>query len=228
MPIGFTQVGGFSGVIGLGSVINNPTSLQFGPDGKLYVAEQDGTINVFTIAIQDGEYIAVDHEVLELPNGLGVVQGIQNHNDDGSLVSGQQPGGNTNNRQVTGIIVTGTEEEPVLYITSSDPRISANGEVGLDTNSGILTKVTYDSTTGEWDAVDLIRGLPRSEENHATNGMQLSADGSTLYMQVGGNTNNGAPSTFFSNTIEYTLSGTLLAIDLVALEQMPIKIDADG
>src|ERR671912_1198366 len=27
----------------------NPTSLQFGPDGRLYVAQQDGTIKAYTI-----------------------------------------------------------------------------------------------------------------------------------------------------------------------------------
>ncbi len=209
MAISFNQVGTFQGVNGQGGVISNPTSLQFGPDGRLYVSEQNGAVNAFTVTIENGQYIATAHEELSLSNGLGIVQGIQNHNDDGSL-SGQT------NRQVTGIVVGGTAENPVIYISSSDPRISSNGEVNLDTNSGIITRATWSGT--EWVQVDLVRGLPRSEENHATNGMVLSPDGETLYLAVGGNTNNGAPSAFFSYTGEYALSNTVLEIDLVDLD----------
>ena len=32
-----------------GESSNNPTSLQFGPDGRLYVAQQDGTIKAYTV-----------------------------------------------------------------------------------------------------------------------------------------------------------------------------------
>ena len=155
--ISFSQVGSFNGVSGGPQVLENPTSLQFGPDGRLYVSEQNGAINAFTIEVQNGEYIATDHELLQLPSGAGVVQSIQNHNDDGTLNSIQA-------RQVTGFVVAGTAANPVLYISSSDPRISNNGEVNLDTNSGIVTRVTWNGS--EWEAVDIIRGLPRSEENH--------------------------------------------------------------
>ncbi|MEO0984976.1 MAG: malectin domain-containing carbohydrate-binding protein [Cyanobacteria bacterium J06639_14] len=214
--INFTQIGSFNGVEGGSKVLTNPTSLQFGPDGRLYVAEQNGTINAFTILLENGEYIATAHEELLLPDGSGVVKSIQNHNDDGSL-------SNQNNRQVTGLAVTGTEENPILYISSSDPRIATNGEKNLDTNSGVVSQVTW--TGSEWEAVDIIRGLPRSEENHSVNGMELSPDGTKLYLTVGGNTNNGAPSQFFSYTAEYALSGTVLEIDLDDINSRPVLID---
>ena len=54
--------------------------------------------------------------------------------------------------------------------------------------------------------------------------MVLSADGTKLYLAQGGNTNNGAPSDFFSNTPEYALAAAMLEIDLVALEAIPNKV----
>ncbi len=218
--INFNQIGSINGINGGAKVIDNPTSLQFGPDGRLYVAEQNGSINAFTVTLQDGEYIATDHEQLVLPDGSEVVKSIQNHNDDGSINN------NIDNRQVTGIVVTGTATNPILYVSSSDPRIAVNGEKQLDTNSGVVTRLTWTGT--EWEAVDIIRGLPRSEENHSVNGMVLSPDGTKLYLTVGGNTNNGAPSKFFSYTGEYALSGTVLEIDLVDLESRPILTDSKG
>lgn len=221
MPIAFKEVGIFSGVNGEDGVLQNPTSLQFGPDGRLYVSEQNGSINAFTVSIEDGRYIATSHEEIADANGDEIVKSIQNHFDDGSEK------GNVN-RQVTGIVVAGTEEEPILYVSSSDPSISSNGDVNLDTNSGVVTRASFDSATGEWVVVDLVRGLPRSEENHAVNGMVLSEDGTELLLMVGGFTNNGAPSSFFSYTAEYALSGALLALDLVALEALPDQTDPQG
>lgn len=219
MAINFNNAGSFNGVGDGGGILNNPTSLQFGPDGRLYVAEQNGTINAFTVELQGGEYVATANEVLSLPNGAEVVKSIQNHDDDGSLSS-------ESNRQVTGLIVTGTAENPVLYVSSSDFRTSKNKDINLDTNSGVVTKVSWTGT--EWSAVDIIRGLPRSEENHSVNGMELSADGTKLYLTVGGNTNNGAPSQFFTYAGEYALSGTVLEIDLEELESSPILTDPSG
>ncbi|ETX13162.1 hypothetical protein OCH239_13095 [Roseivivax halodurans JCM 10272] len=220
MAINFNNIGTFAGTNGGPNVLSNPTSLQFGPDGRLYVSEQNGSINAFTLTIENGVYIATDHELLVDGAGNEVVKNIQNHNDDGSL-SGQS------NRQVTGLVVTEDDQgNVVLYISSSDPRISSNGEVNLDTNSGVITKVTQNGDS--WDTVDIVRGLPRSEENHSTNGLALSPDGTKLYIQNGGNTNNGAPSSFFSYTAEYALSGALLELDLADIEQRSVQTDPAG
>jgi hypothetical protein len=220
MPISFESAGSFGGNLGGGVNLQNPTSLQFGPDGRLYVSEQNGDINAFTVEKQGDTWGVTDAEVLTLSGGGGVVKSIQNHNDDGTE-------SNTSNRQVTGIVVTEDDQgNIVLYISSSDPRIATNNDSGLDTNSGVVTKVTQTDTG--WEAVDLVRGLPRSEENHSVNGMVLSPDGTKLLLQVGGFTNNGAPSGFFSYTNEYVLSGTVLELDLVALDALPDQIDPEG
>lgn len=212
-----------SGLVGESS--NNPTSLQFGPDGRLYVSQQNGTIYAYTIQ-RNGPN---DYEVTSTET-INLVKNIQNHNDDGSN------SGNSN-RQVTGILVTGTGANPILYVSSSDPRIGAGGggnDTGLDTNSGVVSKLTCTGgidgsgqCTG-WTKIDLIRGLPRSEENHATNGMQLDEQNNILYIAQGGHTNAGAPSNNFAFTTEYALSAAVLEADLDVIEALPTQTDVVG
>ncbi len=243
MVVNFNEVAEFNGPANGGQTLQNPTSLQFGPDGRLYVAQQSGEVGSFQIDFVNGSPVASDYQELvtvTTEGNLPAIRSIRNHDDFGigeGTVSDNST--NFNDRQVTGIVVT---EDPatgatIVYVTSSDPRIASNGERNLDTNSGVLTKLTQvlddqgnpviENGEAVYDAVELIRGLPRSEENHSTNGMALTEEG-TLLMQVGGFTNNGAPSPFFSFTAEYALSAAVLEIDLAALEQMDVKIDADA
>ena len=129
--------------------------------------------------------------------------------------------------------MAGTAANPVIYVTSSDFRIGAGsgggvGDLGLDTNSGIITRFTWTGST--WDVVDLVRGLPRSEENHATNGLEFVNVNGTDYLIVtsGGNTNGGGPSTNFVHTSEYVLSGAVLSVNLDLLNGMGIQTDGNG
>jgi glucose/arabinose dehydrogenase/N-acetylneuraminic acid mutarotase len=118
-------------------------------------------------------------------------------------------------RLVTGMLVTGTPSRPVIYVSSSDPRIGAglSGEDrDVDTNSGVISRLTW--TGSEWKRIDLVRGLPRSEEDHATNGLALDPKAQTLYVAQGSNTNAGAPSEKLGNLPEYALSAAILSIDL--------------
>ncbi len=118
-------------------------------------------------------------------------------------------------RLVTGFLVTGTPDRPVLYVSSSDPRIGAGiagKEVDLDTNSGVISRLSRKGS--DWHRLDLVRGLPRSEENHATNGLALDAASKTLFVAQGSNTNAGAPSHHLGFLPEYALSGAILAVDL--------------
>ncbi len=188
----------------LGTLNAMPTTLQWGPDGRLYVGQQDGIITVYTVErVSANNYQVVSLEIIDL------IQQIPNHDDDGSL----NPTITT--RQLTGLLVTGTFTNPAIYVSSSDSRISLNFDSGLDTNSGMVTRLTWNGAT--WDQLDLVRGLPRSEENHAVNGMALDAVTNTLYLCSGGNTNAGAPSDAFSQLPEYALAAAVLSIDLDAI-----------
>lgn len=187
--------------------LSQPTSLQFGPDGRLYVAQQNGLIRAYTISrTGTNTYNVTATETITL------VQQIPNHDDDGTL----NP--NVTNRLVTGIVVAGTAQNPVLYVSSSDPRIgggSSGTDTNLDTNSGVISKLTWSGTA--WQKLDLVRGLPRSEENHAANGLQFNPATNTLYLAIGGLTNMGAPSNNFAFLPEDALSAAVLSIDLNAI-----------
>lgn len=201
------------------SGLSSPTSLQFGPDGRLYLSQQNGTL--YAVEIQrtaPGAYSVVSTETINL-----VKDEVPNHNDDGTSNT-------TKTRQVTGVLVLGTSNNPVLLVSSSDWRIAVGNDSNLDTNSGIVSQITWvgDSVgdpAGYWDKVDIIRGLPRSEENHATNGMDYDPIANTLYLAVGGQANKGAPSNNFSATPEFVLAAAILSIDMTAIDAMPVYVD---
>lgn len=194
--------------------VSKGTSLMFGPDGRLYVLNLDGTIDIFDIQKNGpNDYEAIAHEELSF------VKDIPNHDDDGSSNNG-------NSREATGITVVGTPTNPVIYATSSDARVGGpSGDKNLDTNSGVITRLTWNGVS--WDVVDIVRGLPRSEENHATNGLEFATIGGTDYLIVcsGGHANAGAPSDNFAWTTEYALSAAVLYVNLSMLEGMSIQND---
>ncbi|MCW5517232.1 PKD domain-containing protein [Muriicola sp. Z0-33] len=207
---------------GQGNVSSGVTSLMYGPDGRLYVAEYPGTIKILTID-RNG---ASDYVVTNIEQ-LSSVTDIVNHDDDGTVNNAETQ------RETTGITVGGTAANPVIYVTSSDFRIGSgfgggNGDLDLDTNSGIITRISWNGTS--WETVDLVRGLPRSEENHATNGLEFVTVNGVDYLIVasGGITNAGGPGTNFVYTCEYALSGAVLSVNLDLLNAMAIKTDGNG
>ena len=190
---------------GIGNI--SPTSLQFGPDDRLYVATLDGGIKIYTVKRNSAnKYVVTDTDT------LNHVKNIPNHNDDGKANN------NLKSRLVTGLLVTGTPNSPIIYVTSSDPRVGggANGNSSnLDTNSSVLSRLTKNGNN--WLKKDLVRGMPRSEENHTANGLAINPAGDKIYIAMGGNTNQGAPSNNFAKLPEYALSAAILEIDLAQI-----------
>ena len=93
---------------GLGNVSSGVTSLMYGPDGRLYVAEYPGLIKVLTITRNSAtSYQVTDLEVLD------GIQTMADHNDDGTIFSSTE-------RETTGLTVAGTAQNPVIYVSSSD------------------------------------------------------------------------------------------------------------
>ncbi|MCH6236131.1 LamG-like jellyroll fold domain-containing protein [Cognataquiflexum rubidum] len=192
------------------------TSLKFGPDGKLYLAQLNGQIKIYTIqkTVTNGYKVTAAQTLLDIQN-------IPNHDDIGTRAKDGR-----SNRQSTGITVVGTAANPIIYITSSDPKWGGpSGDKALDTNSGIISKLTW--TGSSWEVVDLVRGLPRSEENHSPNGLEYTVINGKPYLLVtsGGHTNAGSPSLNFAYLGEYALSAAVLSIDLNAIEALPLKTD---
>jgi len=210
---------GASGLIG--ETTKNPTSLDFGPDGKLYVAQQNGTIWQYTVT-RNNANTGTGNYTIDVAEQINLVKtNIPNHTDDGVITIIKE-------RQVTGILTAGTPETPILYVTSSDNLIGGGGAAidrNLDTNSGVISKLTWNGSA--WDKIDLVRGLPRCEENHAINGMDIFERNGETYMlvQQGGHANKGAPSNNFVGTPEYLLSGALLIVNLSQLENMAVFTD---
>ncbi len=210
--------------------LNNPTPIQFGPDQRLYVSQQNGEIKAFKVKPEtDSQGNITGYSVDGSVETIQLVKNIPNHNDNGDLNPSLK------NRQVTGLVIEeGLNGEVILYVSSSDPRIGGGGNAtdkSLDTNSGIISRLTLvdpDATaeTERWDKVDLVIGLPRSEENHSTNGMDIRTEmvngepHQIMYVTSGGNTNRGAPSNNFAWISEYYYAAAVLKVDLTELEQI--------
>ena len=197
----------------------NPTAIDFGPDGRAYVSTQGGTVYALNVTRTGDDSYQVENQIQ-----IDAIKQIPNHDDNGNHNSGE------NNRQVTGLTAGGTASQPVVYVSSSDPSIDVGqDDDDTDTNSGTISRLTISSgsdgvlQSSEVDHDVMVLGLPRSEENHATNGLDLSADGDTLYVAQGGHTNKGAPGDNFGHTPEYALSAAILEIDLAQIEGMQPK-----
>ena len=115
MAVSFTTQAVVSG-------LSNPTTLQFGPDGRLYVAQQDGLIKIYDVTQPvPGQWAAVEAETLSL------IKNIPNHNDDGSLNT------SITDRQVTGIAGHRHRRQPGASTSPRAIRASETSAISIST-----------------------------------------------------------------------------------------------
>ncbi len=208
--------------------LDNPTTVNVGADGRLYVSQQNGLIAVLTVLRQTSTVGSVQTETWTVTDRYDIasVRTMPNHDDQGRYLA------NVGDRQITGAVTTvDAGGNVMLYVTSSDPGGAVGTDTNLDTNSGVISRLTQRVDAGGnvvldgngdpvWDKLDLVRGFPRSEENHTINGLELvtRADGTqALLVAVGGHTNAGAQGNNFAYTPEYFYSGSIVLVDLDAL-----------
>ena len=191
-----------------------PTTLQFGPDDKLYVGQMNGLIQVLEI-IRNGK----DNYAVTQSETISHIYNMTNHDDDGTVNNTIQ------GRLLSGLNVRGTANNPEIFLVSSDPRQGAGpsgADLDLDTNSGILSRLYKQGAT--WVKEDLLRGLPRSEENHQGNGLVFDQSGDKLLISMGGNTNRGAQAHNFAMLPEVALGAAIIEVDLNAIGTPPYDL----
>jgi malectin (di-glucose binding ER protein)/PA14 domain-containing protein/Kelch motif protein/glucose/sorbosone dehydrogenase len=194
-------------------LIKHPTTLQVGPDGKLYIGQQDGRIHVVTL---DANRNVVNVQV------LNTIFNTPTPNADGSA-------GTTSGRQLLGLDFdpASTPAHPILWAVHSDLRFCFNktpATCPVNPNSGILTRLDGPNYNDPANRKDIVTGLPRSRENHAPNAVHFGPDG-WLYMSIGSDTNYGAPSTAFSGLPERYLTAGFVRINVNgAAASFPIDV----
>ena len=165
---------------GSGVTLSLPTALTFGPDGRLYIAEQEGrilalTLDPLTKAITDVETIAMADDLQE-------VYGIAFDPTDAS-------------------------SPPPIYVTNTVSGVGDDGPAPPGSYSGKVTKI---HGPGYATRTDIITGLPiaRDRVHHQANGIAFAGDG-TLYIAHGSTTNAGVVGAIFTQP-EVPLSGAIL------------------
>ena len=148
-----------------GTSSGKPTALRFGPDGRLYVASSNGLIKAYTVARNERELLPRDrdrddrpHPADPEPRRRRCGRRPEHHRSPAHRHDGhrhRRPTPSSTCRRAT---------------HGSGPARPAACST-LDTNSGVVSRLTRSGST--WQRRDLVRGLPRSQENHATNTLVL-------------------------------------------------------
>ncbi len=200
-------------------MLKHPTTLQFGPDGKLYVGQQDffgkgGYIHVLTLD--------ANRNVTNIKR-IDAIFNTPNVNPDGSAAP------TAKGRHLIGLDFdpASTPEQPILWVVHSDSRFCFNQtpeSCKVNVNSGMITRLVGPDFENPANRTDFVTGIPRSRENHAPNALHFGPDG-WLYLSNGSNTNFGATSTAFSELPEAYLTAAILRFNVKgAAGSFPIDV----
>ncbi len=190
--VSFTKVSGAALGTGLDDFF---TSLEVGPDGKLYASNTAGQIKRWTINT-DGTL-----------SNLEVLTPV--------LAASPNP--------ETG--VTDTNPRLIIGFTFDKNATANNLIAYVTHNAAVLTdgpnwdgKITQLSGPNLATVKDVVIHLPRSTKDHLTNSIVRGPDGA-LYVSQGSNTAGGDPDPAWGNRIESLLAGTILRLDLAKLPE---------
>ncbi|MGM0560076.1 MAG: carbohydrate-binding protein [Pseudomonadota bacterium] len=176
------------------------TSVEFGPDGKLYVATITGEIHRWdvntdgTVDKESQETLSLDH--LETPG---------------------------DRRGIIGFVFD-PEDPNTIWITDNAPVPRQSKAFDTPEFSGRVSKVTLgeDGSFEDATAEAYITGLPRSGGDHLTNSLEFRANPDAgqpgepdylLYLTQGSNSAAGAPDNAWGNRPERLLNAAVLEID---------------
>jgi hypothetical protein len=171
------------------------TTVEIGPDGKLYAATLLGEIMRFGIQ-PDG--------TLDPPQVITSVQAA-----------------NGGPRSILGLKFdpAATAEDPVLWISNN---YFWDGTADAPDWSGKITRLSGPNLE---NVQDIVVGLPRSIRDHATNAISFKpGEPNTLYVMQGSNTAMGAPDTAWGNRPERLLTAALLRVDLSKITAAPLSV----
>ncbi len=130
---------------GFGTIL--PTSLAFGPDGRLFVADQEGRIQALTLDAAGTTVAAVEEVTTD--TDLQEVFGIAFDTTDGS-------------------------SPPPVYATNT---VSGFGAAGPAPGGAFPGKITKIDGAGYSTITDIITGLSTSDSAHQANGISFGPDG---------------------------------------------------
>ena len=182
-PINFVR----GTLAGSGFGTTNPSTLAFGPDGRLYVADTNGRIQALTLdpstkAVTAVQQITTNADIQE-------IFGIAFDPNDASI-------------------------PPPIYISNTISGFADAGQAPPGAYSGKITKI---SGPGYATRTDIITGLPVSNSGHETNGLAFGPDGKLYIAQgstTNAGVINPNPGLF--QRAESPLSGAVLIADIHA------------
>ena len=178
------------------------TSVEFGPDGKLYIATITGEIHRWTVG-SDGRLVAGSQETLSL-----------DYLDEGAA----------GRRGIIGMVFD-PEDPNTIWISDNAPIPRESKAFNTPEFSGRVSKITL----GEGGAFDDVAaetfayGFPRSGGDHVTNSLEFrrnpdfGAEGGPeylLYLSQGSNSAGGAPDNAWGNRPERLFNAAILEIDV--------------
>lgn len=131
---------------GAESVIGSAISWATGPDTRLYALQADGTV------------VVVGVDLTDIADAFDAVPEAGRDED-------------TARREVTGIAVAGTADNPVVYVSSS-------GDPDREPDSGTVTRIAWvgrdvDDPNGRWQALEIVRGLAPVTSDDASGKLEL-------------------------------------------------------